>query len=48
MRVGDLSKAEECLREVVAIDQTHVVAITLLGVLAAATEKPVLVRCALC
>jgi hypothetical protein len=33
MRVGDLSKAEECFREVVSIDQRHEQSLILLGVL---------------
>ena len=39
MRIGDMSKAEECLREVVTIDQQHVSALIMLGVVAAQTER---------
>ena len=38
MRVGDASKAEECFRETVALDQQNENALILLGVLAMAEE----------
>jgi hypothetical protein len=38
MRVGDTSKAEECFREVVSMDQVHEQALILLGCLALVAE----------
>ena len=39
MRVGDASKAEECFRQVVSLEQQHEHALILLGVLALAEER---------
>ena len=48
MRVGDMSKAEECFREVVSIDQQHEPSLILLGVLAYSAQRYTEVRTWLC